>query len=66
MPWYRELELERRGARYLEPELNVALILKSDAALCWWTDFERTAKPTSPGSICQAHCWTCSPGAATR
>src|SRR5688572_3707233 len=44
MPWYRELELERRGARYLEPELNVALILKSDAALCWWTDFERTAQ----------------------
>jgi phytoene dehydrogenase-like protein len=44
MPWYRELELERRGARYLEPELNVALILKNDAALCWWTDFERTAQ----------------------
>jgi phytoene dehydrogenase-like protein len=42
MPWYRELELERRGARYLEPELNVALLLRSGAALCWWTDFERT------------------------
>jgi phytoene dehydrogenase-like protein len=42
MPWYRELELERRGARYLEPELNVALILKSGDALCWWTDFEKT------------------------
>jgi phytoene dehydrogenase-like protein len=43
MPWYRELELARRGARYVEPELNVALILKSGAALCWWTDFEKTA-----------------------
>jgi phytoene dehydrogenase-like protein len=43
MPWYRELDLERRGARYVEPELNVALILRSGAALCWWTDFERTA-----------------------
>src|SRR5437867_10283785 len=44
MPWYRELELERRGASYLEPELNVALLLKSGDALCWWTDFERTAE----------------------
>ena len=44
MPWYRELELERRGASYLEPELNVALLLKSGDALCWWTDFERTVE----------------------
>jgi phytoene dehydrogenase-like protein len=44
MPWYRDLELERRGARYIEPELNVALILKSGDALCWWTDFEKTAQ----------------------
>ena len=44
MPWYRDLELARRGARYLEPELNVALILESGDALCWWTDFERTAE----------------------
>ena len=44
MPWYRELELARRGARYLEPELNVALALKSGEALCWWTDFEKTAQ----------------------
>ncbi len=27
MPWYRDLELSRHGARYIEPELNVALIL---------------------------------------
>ncbi len=42
MPWYRELELERHGARYVEPELNVALVLKSGQALLWWTDFEKT------------------------
>jgi phytoene dehydrogenase-like protein len=42
MPWYRDLELERHGALYLEPELNVALILKSGDSLEWWTDFERT------------------------
>src|SRR5438105_187449 len=29
MPWYRDLELERRGAVYLEPALNVALILQN-------------------------------------
>jgi phytoene dehydrogenase-like protein len=43
MPWYRDLELERRGAVYLEPELNVALLLRNGDALEWWTDFEKTA-----------------------
>jgi phytoene dehydrogenase-like protein len=42
-PWYGDLDLERHGARYIEPELNVALLLKSGEALEWWTDFERTA-----------------------
>ena len=44
MPWYADLELERRGARYLEPELNVALALRDGPPLCWWTDFEKTAQ----------------------
>ena len=43
MPWYRDLELERFGASYLEPELNVALITREGVTLEWWTDFERTA-----------------------
>ena len=43
MPWYRDLELERRGARYLEPKLNVAMILRDGRALEWWTDLDRTA-----------------------
>ena len=42
MPWYRDLELERRGARYLEPALNVALVLADGQVLEWWTDFEKT------------------------
>jgi phytoene dehydrogenase-like protein len=42
-PWYADLELERHGARYLEPELNVALLLESGESLEWWTDFGRTA-----------------------
>jgi phytoene dehydrogenase-like protein len=44
MPWYRDLELERHGAVYLEPALNVALILRDGRALEWWTDFDRTVE----------------------
>jgi len=42
MPWYRDLELERHGARYLEPELNVAMILRDGRSLQWWTDADKT------------------------
>ena len=42
MPWYADLELERHGARYIEPELNVALLTDDGRALEWWTDLERT------------------------
>ena len=43
MPWYRDLEIRRHGAEYLEPELNVALILPDGRPLQWWTDAEKTA-----------------------
>jgi phytoene dehydrogenase-like protein len=43
MPWYKDLRLELHGARYLEPELNVALILRNGDALEWWTSFDKTA-----------------------
>lgn len=42
MPWYGDLDLERHGARYIEPELNVALLTNDGRALEWWTDIERT------------------------
>jgi phytoene dehydrogenase-like protein len=42
MPWYADLELERHGARYIEPELNVALLASDGHALEWWTDIDRT------------------------
>jgi len=42
MPWYRDLELERHGARYIEPELNVAMVLRDGRVLEWWTDLDRT------------------------
>lgn len=41
-PWYRDLELEKHGARYLEPELNVAMLLRDGSSLEWWTDLDRT------------------------
>lgn len=44
MPWYGDLELERHGARYIEPELNVALLTRDGGVLAWWTDIDRTAK----------------------
>src|ERR1043166_7887293 len=39
MPWFRDLELD---VRYLEPNLNVAMILRDGSALEWWTDLDRT------------------------
>lgn len=42
MPWYRDLELEKQGVRYIEPELNVALICPDGRVLEWWTDLDRT------------------------
>ena len=44
MPWYADLELERHGAHYIEPELNVALLTKDGGVLGWWTDIERTVR----------------------
>ena len=43
MPWFKDLELDRHGVRYIEPELNVAMILEDGRALEWWTDLEKTA-----------------------
>jgi phytoene dehydrogenase-like protein len=42
MPWFTDLELERHGVHYIEPELNVALLTSHGRALEWWTDIERT------------------------
>ena len=42
MLWYLDLELRRHGAVYLEPELNVALILPDGRSLQWWTELDRT------------------------
>ena len=44
MPWYRDLELEGRGATYIEPELNVAVIFPGNTTLEWWSDVSRTVE----------------------
>src|SRR5437763_16666714 len=43
-PWYRDLELERRGVRYIEPELNVAVLRGDGRSLRWYTDLEPTCE----------------------
>ncbi|MFN7994595.1 MAG: NAD(P)/FAD-dependent oxidoreductase [Bryobacteraceae bacterium] len=60
MPWYRDLELERHGARYLEPELNVAMLLRDGRSLEWWTDLQRTIDSCAAFSAedaAQLHRW---------
>jgi len=42
LPWYQDLELERHGARYVQPALNVALLTKDGRCLEWWEDFDKT------------------------
>src|SRR5690349_21772898 len=42
MPWYTELELERHGAKYLQPAMNVALVRRDGRVLAWWDDFDKT------------------------
>lgn len=42
MPWYHDLELERAGASYIQPELNVALLCRDGRSLVWCADFEQT------------------------
>ncbi|MBX9585398.1 MAG: NAD(P)/FAD-dependent oxidoreductase [Gemmataceae bacterium] len=44
MPWYRDLELERHGAVYVEPELNVVFLLPDGRSLEWWLDFDKTVE----------------------
>ena len=42
MPWYEDLRMAAQGVRYIEPELNVALLTGEGRSLQWWTDFEKT------------------------
>ncbi len=42
MPWYEDLDLANHGAVYIQPDLNVAMILRDGRVLEWWTDFDKT------------------------
>ncbi|NKB67567.1 MAG: NAD(P)-binding protein [Candidatus Latescibacteria bacterium] len=60
MPWYGDLHLQRLGARYVEPDLNVALLRRDGRVLEWWTDFDRTAASFarfSPGDAAALRRW---------
>jgi len=43
LPWYRDLELARHGANYLQPDLNVAMLCRDGRSLQWWSEFDKTA-----------------------
>lgn len=42
LPWYRDLELARHGASYIQPDLNVAMLCRDGRSLQWWSDFDQT------------------------
>lgn len=44
LPWYRELELEQFGLRYLQPQLCTAVVRRDGEVLEWWSDIEPTAE----------------------
>jgi len=59
-PWYKDLELNRHGARYIEPDLNVAMLLPDHGVLEWWSDFDRTVASfarLSPPDADTLQCW---------
>lgn len=41
-PWYEDLELDKHGINYLEPDRNAVVPVRDGRTLEWWTDFEKT------------------------
>ena len=53
MPWYADLDLERHGARYIEPELNVALLTRDggiEGGPDRWSELEVHSENGTPHS----------------
>ena len=44
LPWYDDLGLEGYGVKYLQPDLNVAMICRDGRSLEWWSDFDKTVE----------------------
>ncbi len=42
MPWFRDLEMTRHGVRYIEPDFNVAMLLRDGRTLEWWKNLDQT------------------------
>ena len=51
LPWYRDLELARHGASYVQPDLNVAMLCRDGRSLQWWSDFDKTLASVANFSV---------------
>lgn len=56
-PWYRDLELEARGVRAIQPALNLALIPEDGRSLRWYTNVEQTCAALAELSLADAAAW---------
>ncbi len=43
MPWYHDLELEKHGLSYIQPQLCTAVVRRDGEILEWWSDINLTA-----------------------
>jgi len=57
LPWYRDLALEARGVRAVQPALNLALLPGDGPPLRWYTDEERTCAALAALSPADAAAW---------
>ncbi len=57
LPWYRDLELEARGVRAVQPALNLALLPGDGPALRWYTDVAQTCAALAELSPADAAAW---------
>jgi phytoene dehydrogenase-like protein len=61
LPWYRDLALEARGVRAVQPEVNLALVPEAGRGygrvLRWYTDLERTCAAIAELSPADAAAW---------
>jgi phytoene dehydrogenase-like protein len=56
-PWYRDLELQARGVRAIQPPLNLAVIGEDGGSLRWYTDVEQTCAALAELSPADAAAW---------
>src|SRR3990172_2916096 len=55
--WYRDLELEARGVRAVQPEVNLVLVPGDGPALRWYADVDWTCAALAELSPADATAW---------